>query len=93
MANNGPWHAFYSATSIKLSKQYCYIKDEEKQKKYKNVHTNFYINKNTGKTIEISAVYRTKIYPNYNNCPYYFKDKVYLGIVDEWVSIGQYDYI
>lgn len=88
---NGPWHAFYSANSIKSSKNYSYTEEEKKQKNYKNIYTNFYRNNNTGKTIEITSVFSTEKYPNYNDCPYYFEDKVYLGIVNDWVRIGEYE--
>jgi hypothetical protein len=87
----GPWHAFYSIKSIKSSKNHSYTKEEKKQKNYKNIHTNFYRNNHSGKTIEITSVYSTEKYPNYNDCPYYFEDKIYLGIVNDWVRIGQYE--
>ena len=45
----------------------------------------------TNKEIEITSVFSTEKYPNYNDCPYYFEDKVYLGIVNSWVRIGEYE--
>lgn len=87
----GPWHAFYSAKSIKYSKKYSYTEKEKKEKKYKKIYTNFYRNNHSGKEIEITSVYSTEKYPNYNDCPYYFEDKIYLGIVNKWVRIGQYE--
>ena len=87
----GPWHAFYSAKSIKSSKKNCYTEEEKKQKNYKNIHTNIYRNNHSGKEIEITSVFSTKKYPNYQDCPYYFEDKNYLGIVNDWVRIGEYE--
>ena len=83
----GPWHAFYSAISIESSKKISYTEQHKKNKRNK-IYTNFYKNNDTGKEIEITSVYSTEKYPNYNDCPYYFEDKVYLGIVDSWVRIG-----
>lgn len=88
---DGPWHAFYSAKSIISSKKHCYTEEEKKQKNYKNIHTNFYRNNNTGKNVEITSVFSIEKYPNYNDCPYYFEDKIYLGIVDSWIRIGEYE--
>lgn len=87
----GPWHAFYSTKSIKSSKKHHYSKEEKKQMNYKKIYTNFYKNYQTNKELEITAVFSTEKYPNYNDCPYYFEDKVYLGIVNDWVRIGEYE--
>ena len=85
------WHAFYSAKSIKSAKKHSYTEEEKKQKNYKKIHTNFYRNNHSGKEIEITSVFSTKKYLNYQDCPYYFEDKIYLGIVNDWVRIGQYE--
>tara|TARA_B000000475_G_C15820064_1_gene375331 strand:- start:264 stop:557 length:294 start_codon:yes stop_codon:yes gene_type:complete len=86
----GSWHAFYSATSIESTKNDFYTEEEKKHKKRK-VYTNFYKNNKTGKEIEITSVYSTEKYPNYKDCPYYFEDKIYLGIVNNWARVGQYE--
>jgi len=86
----GPWHAFYSATSIESSKKHSYTEEQKKQMNYKDIYTNFYKNNDTGKEIEITSIYSTEKYPNYKDCCYYFEDKIYLGIVNDWVRTGQY---
>lgn len=88
---NGPWHAFYSTKSIKSSKKQHYSKEEKKQMNHKKIYTNFYRNNQSGKEIEITAVFSTEKFPNYKDCPYYFEDRVYLGIVNDWVRIGEYE--
>lgn len=86
----GPWHAFYSTKSIKSSKNIHILKKKKKKKIIKKIYTNFYRNNHNGKEIEITSVFSTKKYPNYQDCPYYFEDKIYLGIVNDWVRIGEY---
>ena len=49
----GPWHAFYSATSIESSKKHSYTEEQKKQRNYKDIYTNFYKNNDTGNEIEI----------------------------------------
>ena len=84
----GPWHAFYSSTAIKNKKGVSYT--GELKKNNKEIYTNFYKKKDSNEIVEITSVFSTEDYPDYNDCEYYFKDKVYLGIVEKWVKIGQY---
>ena len=86
----GPWHAFYSFTSIKNKKQNLYTEEELKEKNYREIYTNFYKKKDSNEIVEITSVFSTEDYPDYNDCEYYFKDKVYLGIVEKWIRIGEY---
>lgn len=85
---NGPWHAFYSPTQHKYSKEYKNISN-----KNRIIYTNFYRLKDSNETVEISSVYNIEKYPNPNDCPFYFNDKIYLGIVDKWISIGDCVYL
>lgn len=78
---NGPWYAFYSAKSFK----HKYILNNKKI-----IHTNFYKKKDSNELVEVTSVFRTDKYINFKDCPYYFDDKVYLGIVDKWIKIGKY---
>lgn len=72
----GPWHAFYSSSSVGMEK-----------KLYKNDKcTNFYKKNDTNEIVEITAVFSTEKFPDPDDCPYYFDDKVYLGVVDKWVK-------
>ena len=80
---NGPWHAFYSAKSIQNKYD---LKTDKKEK----IYTNFYKKKDSNQLVETTSVFRTDKYPNFQDCPYYFDDKVYLGIVDKWKKKGQY---
>lgn len=78
----GPWHAFYSAKSLK----HKYILRNNKKK----IHTNFYKKQDSNQLVEITSVFETDKFSNFQDCPYYFDDKVYLGVVDKWIKIGQY---
>ena len=72
---NGPWHAFYSANSI-----------QNKIDKNDKIHINFYKKKDSKQLVKITSVFRTDKFPNFQDCPYYFDDKVYLGLVDKWIK-------
>lgn len=91
MENKCQFHAFYSVRSIKCSEIYSYTEEQKKQMNYKTIYTNFYKNNHTDKTIEITAVFSIEKYPNYKDCPYYFEDKIYLGIVNDWIRVGKYE--
>ena len=76
----GPWHAFYSRKSIQMEREMF-------TRHKKNItYTNLYKKKDSKEIIELTAAFSTEKYPNPDDCPYYFDDKVYLGVVDKWVS-------
>lgn len=78
---NGPWHAFYSKKSVNMENE-MYSRHKKKRT------TNFYKKNATNEIVEITSVFSTEKFPNPDDCPYYFDDKVYLGIVDKWVKKG-----
>ena len=78
----GPRHAFYSSSSVESEK--TLYKNDKNDKKHKS--TNFYKKNDTNEIVEITAVFSTEKFPDPDDCPYYFDDKVYLGVVDKWVK-------
>tara|TARA_Y100000741_G_scaffold287989_1_gene228001 strand:- start:95 stop:358 length:264 start_codon:yes stop_codon:yes gene_type:complete len=78
---NGPWHAFYSQKSVNM--------ENEVFSRHKKKNSTYFYKKNaTNEIIEITSVFSTEKFANPDNCPYYFDDKVYLGIVDKFVRKG-----
>ena len=79
------WHAFYSKEAEQNS-----IKEAAFCTKIRpRVITNMYKLKKSDELVESTAVFSVENNADFKDCPYYFKDKIYLGIVDKWMKVGK----
>ncbi len=77
------FHAFYSKTQSTIRNNL------QKTKDFRNIpSTNIYKLYNSNKNVIVTSVYRVDDYPNVEDCDIRYRDAIYLGIVDLWISRG-----
>jgi len=77
------WYAFYSEKQKKIIEQINILNNRKKPS------SNLYKLYNSDKIVEITSVFSYDDYNKHTDCDMNFDDAIYMGIVDEWISVGK----
>lgn len=83
------FHAFYSDTMVFNAKKLAYIKLKKNPCIELQIITQLYKLVNTNSIVETTCLYNIENYPDVNKCEKLYNDFIYLGIVDNMISVGK----
>lgn len=82
-------HAFYSETQKNIAKNDNFYNNYTRQ--YKKIYSNIYKLHNSNKKVEATCLFSVNLFPDYRDCYINLDDVIYLGIVDKWISTGEFN--